>query len=331
MSRPAFRPVTVLDVVTETPDACSIVLDEELDYRPGQFLTFRVPHEQLGSVSRCYSLSSSPQTDDHPVVTVKRVPGGHASNWICDNIRAGSTVELHGPAGTFTPGTLDEDLLLFAAGSGITPVMSIIRAVLFEGTGNLCLVYANRDHESVIFDAELAELVRLQPLRLRVEHWLDADRGYPTTETLTPLVADFAGRHAFVCGPEPFMAVAEKALAGLGTPAEKVHIERFTVDDEQTVGTGRVTAVEVDLDGTVHRLDWPDTKRLLDVFIDAGLNPPYSCRQGNCGACMLRMLEGEVELANNEILEEEDFAENWTLACQAMPRCERARFTYDAP
>ncbi len=332
MSRPRSQSVTVAGVIRETPDACSFVLAETFDYRPGQFLTFRVPHQGLGSVWRCYSLSSAPQTDGRLQVTVKRVPGGHGSNWLCDNVRPGSTVDVLPPGGSFTPTSLDADLLLFAGGSGITPVISIVKAALADGRGHLALVYANRDAGSVIFADELHRLLRRYPDRLRVEHWLDDERGYPGVEPLTELARGYAGRDAFVCGPEPFMAAVEKVLAGLGTPAEKVHIERFTVDEISDDLPGRrVATAEVDFDGQVHALAWPERARLLDVLLDAGLNAPHSCRQGNCGACMLRILEGEVELVHNDVLEDEDFAENWTLACQAVPRTDRARFTYDAP
>jgi 3-ketosteroid 9alpha-monooxygenase subunit B len=328
MSRPAFRPVTVVDVITETPDACSLVLDETFDYQPGQFLTVRVPHDSLGTVARCYSLSSAPQTDSRLKVTVKRVRDGYASNWICDHVRPGSTVEVLPPAGSFTASTLDRDLLFLAGGSGITPVISIIKAALAGGSGHIALVYANRDAESVIFAGELADLARDNPDRLRIDHWLDDERGHPTAEGLSALVADHAGRETFVCGPEAFMALVEKVLAGLGTPAEQVHIERFTVDDSAP-GQGRSATAEVELDGYLHHVPWPEHKRLLDAMIDAGINAPHSCRQGNCGACMLRILDGEVSLVHNEILEEEDFAGNWTLACQAVPVTDHARFTYE--
>jgi 3-ketosteroid 9alpha-monooxygenase subunit B len=322
--------VTVVDVIEETPDACSLVIAEHFEYRPGQFLTVRVPHDDLGTVARCYSLSSAPQTDEKLKVTVKRVRDGYASNWICDNVRPGATVEILPPAGSFTAPSLDANLLFLAGGSGITPVMSLIKAALAEGSGHLGLVYANRDHASIIFAGELADLVRDNPDRLRVEHWLDDENGYPTAESLSALVADYAGRETFVCGPDAYMALAEKVLAGLGTPAELVHIERFTVDEDQpAVEGGRVATAEVELDGTVHHVPWPENKRLLDAMIDSGMNSPHSCRQGNCGACMLRILEGEVSLVHNEILEEEDFAENWTLACQALPVTDHARFTYE--
>ncbi len=332
MSRPSYRTVTVVDVIAETADACSLVIAETVDYRPGQFLTVRVPHESLGTIARCYSLSSTPATDDRLTVTVKRVPGGYVSNWLCDNVRPGSTVEVLPPAGSFTAEPSGDDLLFLAGGSGITPIISLIKAALAEGTGHLALVYANRDAGSVIFADALTRLADRYPQRLRVEHWLDGERGYPTVDRLTAIVEEYAGRDTFVCGPEPYMALAAKVLAGIGTPPEKVHVERFTVDDDEPSQEGeRIGSVEVEYYGHWHRFPWPARKRMLDVLIEGGLNAPYSCRQGNCGACMLRLVEGEVSLVHNEVLEEEDFADGYTLACQALPVTDTVRVSYDAP
>jgi 3-ketosteroid 9alpha-monooxygenase subunit B len=337
--RPYYR-LEVAEVIDETPDARSLVLRVPPDlsgrfaYRPGQFLTVRVPHATSGTVARCYSLSSAPETDEHLKITVKRVPDGHASNWICDRVEPGATLELLAPAGTFTPGSFDRDLLLLAGGSGITPVMSIIKAALARGRCHLALVYANRDERSVIFAAELARLQALHPRRLSVRHRLDAAQGPPTADDLAHLLRDVADRDAFVCGPEPFLALARRALAEVGVPEHRIHVERFQslVEDEGPPPAGPDarpdSTVQVELDGRVHRLPWPAGARLLDVLIGAGLNPPFSCRQGNCGACACRVVAGEVELVHNEILEDEDFADGYTLACQALPVSESVSVTY---
>ena len=164
-----FYQVPVAEVVRETDDACSLVLDlppaleAAFGYRPGQFITVRVPSEQTGSVARCYSLSSSPHAGDRPAITVKRTGGGYASNWIHDHVTAGSVLDILPPAGTFVPPVLNADFLLFAAGSGITPVMSILKSALIAGHGRVVLVYANRDERSVIFGAALRELVAARP------------------------------------------------------------------------------------------------------------------------------------------------------------------------
>jgi 3-ketosteroid 9alpha-monooxygenase subunit B len=204
-----FYQVRVAEVVRETDDACSLVLDvpPELQtvfgYRPGQFVTVRVPSEQTGSVARCYSLSSSPHAGDRPAITIKRTDGGYASNWIHDNITAGSTVDLLPPAGTFVPKVLDFDFLLFAAGSGITPVMSIVKSVLAGGRGRVVLIYANRDERSVIFAAALRDLVAEAAGRLTVVHWLDSLLGVPSAAALAALARPFANWAAENCGPHP--------------------------------------------------------------------------------------------------------------------------------
>jgi 3-ketosteroid 9alpha-monooxygenase subunit B len=305
---PEFRPVRIAAVIPETADACSLVLDTTFDYLPGQYLTVRTP-----AGARCYSLSSAPGVDSLPTVTVKRVPGGQVSNWICDHVRAGDTLDMAGPAGTFTPESLDDDLLLLAAGSGITPIMGIAKVL----RGAPVLVYANRDAESVIFGARLDGM-------MPVIHWLDSERGVPTADALKELLLPYSEREAFVCGPEAFVAVAEKALQSAGVPASRIRVERFEVEPVDS----RAAVAEVAIDGQTHVLPWAPGRRLLDVIIDAGLNPPYSCRQGQCGACAVRLTSGEVTLVNNEILEEEDFAEGYILACQAVPVTEHVSVTY---
>jgi 3-ketosteroid 9alpha-monooxygenase subunit B len=353
-ARQPYRRIRVCDVISETADAISLVLDvppelaAEFAYRPGQFLTVRVPHEVNASVSRCYSLSSAPRIDEKLKITIKRVADGHASNWICDRVVPGAVLEMLPPAGMFTPTALDGDLLLLAGGSGITPIISILKATLAEGHGKITLVYANRDRSSVIFAAELRDLQARHPDRLEVRYWHDAEQGPPTVAELIPILRPYAGRDVYICGPEPYLAVARESLDELGVPSRRVHVERFAslrdnpsepevlpaptdaaaVPAAAENGSERVATAEVILDGQTHRLPWPATTKLLDLLISAGLNPPYSCRQGICGACACRIVRGEVNLEHNEVLEEEDFAEGYTLACQALPRSDSVTVTY---
>ncbi len=207
-----FYQVPVAEVVRETDDACSLVLDvppaleAAFGYRPGQFITVRVPSEQTGSVARCYSLSSSPHAGDRPAITVKRTGGGYASNWIHDHVTAGSVLDILPPAGTFVPPVLNADFLLFAAGSGITPVMSILKSALIAGRGRVVLVYANRDERSVIFGAALRELVAAAGGRLTVVHWLDSLLGVPSAAAIAALARPYAAHEAYICGPDPWVA-----------------------------------------------------------------------------------------------------------------------------
>jgi len=336
-----FYQVRVAEVITEAGEACSLVLDISAElaaafrYQPGQFLTVRVPAPGGGSVARCYSLSSSPHAGDRPTITVKRMAGGHASNWIADHLRPGSMLDVLPPAGTFTPASLHGDLLLLAAGSGITPVISILKSALAAGRGQVVLIYANRDERAVIFSDELRRLSAAGAAQLLVVHWLDSLQGPPTAAGIAALARPYAGYEAFVCGPDPFMTTVREGLAGLGVPGRRVHVERFLSlaenpfearpDDE---GGGLAATLEVTLDGRTAAVPWPAGTRMLDVLIDQGLDPPFSCRQGICGACACRLTGGEVEMAHNEVLEDEDLADGYILACQAVPRTAQVAITY---
>jgi 3-ketosteroid 9alpha-monooxygenase subunit B len=302
-------------------------------YRPGQFLTVRVPAPDGGSVARCYSLSSSPHAGDLPTITVKRIADGYASNWIADNVRPGGVLDLLPPAGTFSPQSLSGDFLLFAAGSGITPVISIVKSALATGRGRIVLFYANRDERSVIFGAELRRLAAAAPGRLVVVHWLDSLQGTPTAAGLAALARPHAGAEAFICGPDPYLAVVREALGQLGVPAKGVHVERFLSLEENpfevTEATGGTAAtLEVCLDGETRRLEWPPGSRMLDVLIDSGLAAPFSCRQGVCGACACQLTAGQVEMAHNEVLEAEDVADGYILACQSLALTTEVSITY---
>jgi 3-ketosteroid 9alpha-monooxygenase subunit B len=317
-------------------------LAQRYAYRPGQFLTLRIPGPGGSSLARCYSLSSSPGQGDQLRVTVKRVVEGHGSNWICDNLSPGAELDTMPPAGTFTPRSLDEDLLLVAAGSGITPVLSILRASLCRGRGRVALLYANRDERSVIFAEELRELVAAHPDRLVVVHWLESVQGLPGRAQLVELVRPFAGREVFLCGPTAFMEQVSHALRELGVSRKRLHIERFVsltedpfgpamAEAAQPGGTGdrAESSVEVALDGERRTLRWPAGTKLLDLMRDNGLEAPFSCREGACGACACRVTTGEVKMLRNEVLDQTDLDDGYVLACQSLPVTESVSVTYD--
>jgi len=337
----------VADVVEETSDARSLVFAvpdgveipaDRLRYSPGQFLTLRVPSDRTGSVARCYSLCSSPFTGDPMTVTVKRTVDGYASNWLCDNAHPGMKIHVLAPSGTFVPRTLDQDFLLLAAGSGITPMMSICKSALSEGGGKVVLIYANRDENSVIFAGALRELSAKYPDRLTVVHWLETVQGLPTAAALAGLAGPYIGRDAYICGPGPFMAAAEEALKNSDAPAHKIHIEVFkslesdpfaaVVIEEDDSDEGPATAI-VTLDGERHEVRWPRSAKLLDVLLDKGLDAPFSCREGHCGACAVLKKSGEIEMEVNDVLEQQDLDEGLILGCQARPRSDSVEVTYD--
>ncbi|MBF6355002.1 ferredoxin--NADP reductase [Nocardia higoensis] len=327
--------VTVAAVVEETADARSLVFDipadrrAEFGYRPGQFLTLRIPSDRTGSVARCYSLASSPFTGEPPKVTVKRTRDGYASNWLCDNVTAGDTIEVLPPSGVFTPADLDDDLLLFAAGSGITPVISILKSALAHGSGKVRLVYANRDEKSVIFAHELRELSAAHSDRLSVMHWLETVQGLPTAAQLAALTAAHRDHAVYMCGPKPFMDTVHDAAAHSGIPRERVHAETFTslsgdpftdvALPEADADAADAATVSVTLDGVAREFRWPRSATLVDVLLSKGVNVPFSCREGECGSCAATLTQGEVDMGNASVLDEQDIADGYILACQARP------------
>jgi 3-ketosteroid 9alpha-monooxygenase subunit B len=338
----ASHRLVVREIVRETDDACSIVLEPpagaDFTYRPGQFLTLRLPTAS-GPVGRCYSLCSSPQVDAELRIAVKRVRGGVASNWINDSLAVGDEVECLAPSGVFTPKTFDDDLLLFAGGSGITPVLSILKSALATGRGQVVLVYANQHENAVIFGDRLRELAEANPERLHVVHWLESVQGRPTRPLLRAFIAPYRSYTAFLCGPSPFMETATHALRDCGVPPARIHIERFQSlaadpfdlplgGGEPVDDGGETTHLEVELDGETHEFAWPRRTKLLDFLLEKGLKAPYSCRQGACSACACILDDGEVTMLHNEILEPEDLDEGYVLGCQSLPLTDKVKIRY---
>ncbi len=271
-------------------------------------------------------------------VTVKRTADGTASNGLCDNAHVGMRMHVLAPSGTFVPKTLDTDFLLVAAGSGITPVMSILRSALAAGRGDVHLLYANRDEASIIFRESLTALSDEHPDRLTVTHWLESARGLPDVSSLSELLQPFASREVFVCGPTPFMTTVCDALKNAGTPDQCVHVEVFrslgsdpfaAVSVATHAGAGDTATAVVTLDGATFELQWPRQVKLLDALLESGVQAPFSCREGHCGACAVVRVAGDIEMEVNDALEQQDLDEGLILACQAYPRSDSIQVTYD--
>jgi 3-ketosteroid 9alpha-monooxygenase subunit B len=336
--------LTVVEVIAETADAVSLVLAPaeharaQFDYQAGQFLTLRIPASD-DAVSRCYSLSSTPATDEHLKVTVKRTAGGLASNWLCDHARAGMVLESLTPSGTFTISATGSDLIFVAAGSGITPVMSMIRTALSVTGRRVTLIYANRDRESVIFDAELTALQSRCSDRLAITHWLESESGLPTEAGLRALlVGTSPSDAAYLCGPTEFMNVATAALQAVGISAENIHREVFSslTTDAFAVPTisdvtadGDLVTATVEIDGATHDITWPKSEVLLDVLLSQGINAPYACREGNCGGCAYTLKQGDVSLRVNDTLDDYELGIGVRLACQSIPESDHLTVVFD--
>ncbi|MGX1809514.1 2Fe-2S iron-sulfur cluster-binding protein [Nocardia sp. NPDC055321] len=356
---PRAHRIAVHEVVSETAEAVSLIFEIPADlgrrfaYAPGQFLTVQVPSARTGSVARCYSLSSSPHCDDRLAVTVKRTPQGYASNWLCDNVAAGSLLTVLEPAGNFSPRTWNRDLLLCAAGSGITPVMSILKSALALGRGRITLLYANRDRSAIIFARELARLAQRHPRRLTVLHWLESERGVPTAPGLAAWMRPYRTWDIYLCGPAGFTLVARRGLAQLRVSERVIRQEEYrsltdnpfephtpaTVSPTATTagapasppapGVTSTAVVHVEIDGATHTLPWPRSRKLLDVLLDHGIDAPYVCRESACGTCVCRVARGRTRMLLNESLIDEELAMGLTLACQTLPESDDVHIAFD--
>ena len=286
-------------------------------------------------------MSSTPYEHGYLRVTVKRVQGGFVSNWLCDRANPGTAIYVLPPAGNFTPGSLDADLLLLAAGSGITPIFSILKSVLSHGSGKIALFYANRDDRSVIFAQELNELRRRHPDRLVVTTWLEAQRGLPTVSQVALSTSAYQGREAFVCGPSKFMDVSISALTLLGANRDRIHVERFNSLAGSTpsiansaapfplTSGGDDAALILHLNGQRSTYTWPKNVKLLDLLLARNIDVPYSCREGACSVCACRIIGGKVEMICNDVLCQDDLSAGIVLACQAIPSSDKVEVSYE--
>lgn len=338
-----YYTLAVSEVIDETHDSRSVVLDVPDDvkdvfaYKAGQFLTFRVEVDGHRLV-RCYSLSSSPVDGGRPKVTIKRVAGGRVSNWFNDHVDAGSTLEVMKPAGVFVLRERTTPIVLFAGGSGITPVISIVKTALATTGRRLELVYANRDARSIIFEAELAELVAAHPDRLEVVHRLDDRDGFVDAALVERHVEGALDADFYICGPGPFMDVVEHTLEHLGVPRDHIFIERFesadAAEEEAEVAVGmpavgggpRATVV---LDGATHEIVLQEGETLLHAARRQGLEPPFACEDGYCGCCMAMVKEGQVDMLHNDGgVDAKQMAQGWVLTCQGVPKTPKVRIEY---
>ena len=338
----AYHQLRIARSVQETPDARSFMFEIPADladkykYRAGQFLTFRVPHPD-GAFNRCYSLSSAPETDGNRLkVTVKRVAGGKGSNWFNDALAEGGTLHVLPPAGRFVLKDGNAPLLLFGGGSGITPMMSLIKSALRSGARKIRLFYANRDKASIIFDKELVQLLAEHAGRLEVIHHLDAEQGLTRPEEILAALKGFEQGEAYLCGPGPFMTLVERTLMDAGMPRDRVLIERFEASGNDAVPVepqeeGDVIPAEITIhiEGKPHKVPYKKGQTILEAARAAGLNPLSSCEEGFCASCAAKRIKGKVVLAKNDIYTEDDLANDWILTCQGHCFGAEVEITYD--
>ena len=331
-----YRSLVVVDVVDETADTKSFVLEippaleATFAYAAGQFCTFRAT---VGgeSVVRSYSMSSSPDIGDRFTVTVKRVPDGKLSNWMNDVLAPGDAIEVLPPTGLFVLRAAEVPIVAFAGGSGITPVLSLIKSALASTAREIALIYANRSSESVIFAAELERLRATSAGRLSVHHHLDSERGFLDAEACAALVGERTHADFYVCGPGPYMEAVEAGLARRGVAASQLFIERFEppAGEPAASETSETESIVIRLAGRKHSVRYERGDTILDTARRAALKPPFACEQGNCATCMAFLDVGKVKMRANNALSAKEVEEGWVLTCQAVPMSREVVVDYD--
>jgi len=332
-----YHALAVVAVVDEVADTRSFVLEippplaATFAYAAGQFCSFRAT---IGGepVVRSYSMSSAPDTGDPFTVTVKRVPDGKMSNWMNDALAPGDTIEVTRPAGLFVLREAEVPIVAFAGGSGITPVLSIIKTALATTRREIALVYANRNAGSVIFAAELERLRAASGGRLSVLHHLDSERGFLDAAACASLVGNRTDADFYVCGPAPYMDAVEAGLARRGVSRSRLFVERFELPGDVATPAERSSEAEsivIRLDRRKHTIVYQPGDTILDAARRAGLSPPFSCERGNCATCMAHLDEGSVTMRANNTLSADEVEAGWVLTCQAVPTSREVVIDYD--
>jgi ferredoxin-NADP reductase len=332
-----YHLLAVDDVVAETADARSFVLGippdlaETFRYRAGQFCTFRA---EIGGepVVRSYSMSSSPDVGDRFTVTVKRVAGGKMSSWMNDALRPGAQIEAMRPAGLFVLRDALVPIVAFAGGSGITPILSIVKTALATTAREIRLVYANRDPASVIFAAELERLRAASGGRFSVHHHHDSERGFLDAAACAAHAGEQPHADFYLCGPAPYMEIVEDGLAQRRVAPARIFVERFEVPEVHSAAAAPASETEslvIRLDRRRHTVRYEPGDTILHAARRAGLSAPFSCERGNCATCIAQIVEGKVTMRANNALTPEEVESGLVLTCQAVPMSRSVVVDYD--
>ena len=344
-----FSNLIVTAVEPTTRDAVVVTLARadggEIEFSPGQYLTFRRDFDGV-ELRRSYSICSGP---GEPVrIGIKRVKGGAFSGWANDRLSVGDMVGALDPMGQFAvpPALAPRHVLLIAAGSGITPILSVLRALMTKPDTRVTLIYANRNLNTIMFREELEDLKNRHMGRLSILHILSGGQDIPLfsgriddakIDALFASWIDPAGVDlAMICGPEALTKVIVAGLKRHGIDPANIRYELFgSAQPGRLIQTAaraekqKPTAATVTLDGAALSFDMERDQSVLDAAIAAGLDAPFACKAGVCSTCRCRVIEGEVEMAANHALEDYEVARGFVLSCQSYPLTDRVVVDYD--
>ena len=343
-----FHTLKVQEIRRETQKAVSIsfavppVLQPEFLYKQGQYLTLKLIIDGQ-EVRRSYSICTAPHEKDWRVA-VKEVPQGLASTYLNQTLKVGDSIEVMTPLGSFhspLSGAHEKHYVLWAGGSGITPMMSILKTVLYvEQKSRITLFYANRDSESVIFKKELEELQSQNP-KLEIQWIYDTHNGPLNTSLCNTLISGLSrseNTEHFICGPGPLMEVVKTALESNRVNSNNIHIEYFSAVAQETQknetssvqfsGMSKVKVIQYGIE-TEFKLA-ASSISILDAAIEAGVDAPFSCKGAVCCTCRAKITEGAAHMKANFALTEEEVKSGYILTCQAYPDTDILTVDYDA-
>jgi ring-1,2-phenylacetyl-CoA epoxidase subunit PaaE len=352
-----FYSLAIKDIRKETPECVSIAFDvpeklaEQFTFNPGQNITlkFKVDNEEL---RRSYSICSSPHENELRVA-VKKIPSGKFSSHANHHFKIGDIIEIMPPSGRFgikAKIISSKNYLAFAAGSGITPVISIIKSVLLnEPNSSFTLVYGNKNRNSIIFREQLEALKNKFMNRFVVHHILSREKtdapvnhgriDAEKCEQLSRGLIDFNKMdNIFLCGPEQMIFTVRDWLSSHNIPAGKIHFELFTVPGQKAVATkivtentGNKSSITIKLDGTSFEFKLPyEGRSILDGALDEGADLPFACKGGVCATCKAKLISGKVEMESNYALEEDELEAGFILTCQSHPRTAEVTIDFDS-
>jgi ring-1,2-phenylacetyl-CoA epoxidase subunit PaaE len=346
-----FYSIPVAEIHRETKDCVSISLAippdlrDQFQYKAGQYLTFRT-HINGAEVRRSYSLSSAP-SEHKWQVAIKKIPNGLFSTYANDSLKPGMLLDVMPPQGSFyaEPSAQAKNYIAFAAGSGITPILSLIKMHLAaEHESTFTLFYQNRSVKSIVFKEELEQLKNVYFNRFELFHFLSQEQravelfnGRFSKDKLAVITQKLLDVNAvsacYLCGPEAMIHLVREELEAAGLPKQYIHFELFTsgltaADKERIskIVEKKVEGTEVTIiDGgkEFHFVMGEDFDNLLDGAIAAGADLPYACKGGVCSTCRCQVIEGSVEMKLNYSIEAEDLAKNYVLSCQAVPTSQK--------
>ncbi|MCH6235408.1 2Fe-2S iron-sulfur cluster-binding protein [Cognataquiflexum rubidum] len=341
-----YMSLKVREVVKETSDTVTIYFEQPepyLDYKPGQYISLIL---ELGGkeVRRSYSLCTSPFTDPHPGITIKRVQGGLVSNYLNEKIRPGKTIEIIKPLGHFTTEFHSKNknqFVMVAGGSGITPIMGIIKSVFVnEPESKVTLIYCSRSEDQIIFKKQLDAFESKYPDRFKIFHNISQPssgwtglKGRLDVEKVKTILNEnnhpgLDSPKFFTCGPDGVMDTAISAFESMGFDKKSIFKESFFSDihakEETLKSEGKLSPeltreIEVTVEGQSYSFEVPAGKTILEAGLDKDINMPYSCQSGLCTACRGKLISGKVDMIEDAGLSESEIAAGYILCCSSKP------------